>query len=346
MRQATIDVVVKDANGTVVRQASSPTFELRRARVARHRRSRPLEHDGFANGTFTIDSVTVKNVRRRRDSGATGTGTFMVGTPVTASIAVDPEIFAAGTRTVSTTLRIDSQVPLSTQFAQIAQVPGAAHTVALKGTIGYFCGPNGIQIVDVSDPENPRRSGQLRRRRDRQQRLDRVQGVRRSAHRPHPGERQHHPAAPGVLHRDPTAPQLLDATPATADFFFAVDLVLAGATVLTPTQGFCFFLANHGVRDHGDLAAFDITNPAAPAFAGVIFMGPIRDLFGCLARGGPNNNWQSVLADPTTLLMGSTTVQGTDAHVGVGRIRVIDIAKPAQMRSSRRGSCRFRAPCI
>ena len=131
---------------------------------------------------------------------------------------------------------------------------------------------------------------------------------------------------------NPLAPQLLSPTPATTDYFFAVDLAVSGNTVLTSTQGFCFFLANHDVFEHhGDIAAFDISNPAAPTFAGVLFDAPLRNLFGCLTRGGPNNMWQSVVADPTTLLVGSTTVQGTDAHVGVGRVQVIDIANPAQM---------------
>ncbi len=238
-------------------------------------------------------------------------------------------------------------MPLSTQFAQIAQVAGSAHTVALKGTIGYFCGPNGIQIVDVSDPENPVVQGSFGAGEIVSSGLTacKVSGdlliVRTQVNGNITLQLRVYSIA------NPTAPQLLSATPATADFFFAVDLVLAGSTVLTPTQGFCFFLANHDVFEHhGDLAAFDITNPAAPAFAGVIFDGPIRNLFGCLARGGPNNNWQSVLADPTTLLMGSTTVQGTDAHVGVGRIRVIDIANPAQMSIVAAGELQIPAPCI
>ncbi len=54
-----------------------------------------LNTTGFANGTYTVD-VTVKNAGGAAIPGATGTGSFMVGTPVTASITVNPEIVPPG----------------------------------------------------------------------------------------------------------------------------------------------------------------------------------------------------------------------------------------------------------
>ncbi len=329
VRQASIDFAVRDATGGVVHQGSSAPFELGVLASLATVDLGTLTTTGFASGTYTIE-VTVKDGGGSAIPGATGSGTFLIGTPVTASIAVAPDIVPTGTHTVTTTLQIDSQVPLATQFAQIAQLPPPAHSVAPKGSVGYFCGPNGIQIVDVSDPESPV-----------------VQGSFGAGEIVNSGFTDCKVSGDQLIVRtqsgsgttiavrvysiaNPTAPALLSTTPATADYFFASDLVVAGPTVLVPTLGFCFFA--HDVFEHwGDLVSFDVGNPASPTFAGALFDGPIRNLSGCLARGGPHNMLQAVLADPTTLLVATTTVQGTDTNAGVGRIRVIDVANPAQM---------------
>ena len=331
VRQASIEFAVKGPTGSVVHQGASAPVELGVVASLVTVDLGTLTTMGFAPGTYTVE-VTVKDGGGAAVPGATGTGTLLVGTPVTASIAVDPEIVAAGTRTVNTTLQIDSQVPLSTQFSQIAQLPGPAHTVALKGTVGYFCGPNGIQIVDVSDPENPVVEGSFGAGQIVNSGFTycKVSGDHLIVRTQVNGNITLQVRVYSIA--NPTAPQLLSGTPATADYFFGADLVVAGSTVLVPTLGFCFFLGNHDVFEHwGDLAAFDISNPASPAFASALFDGPIRNLSGCRARGGPHNMFQAVLADPSTLLVTTTTVQGTDTNAGVGRIRVIDIANPAQL---------------
>jgi uncharacterized membrane protein len=330
VRQGSVDFAVKGPTGAVVHQGSTPPFQFGVFASLVTVDLGTLDTTGFAPGTYTTE-VTVKDAGGSAIPGATGTGTFLVGTPVTASIAVSPEVVPAGTRTVTATLQIDGQVP-ATEFELIGQLALPAHSVALNGAVGYFCGPNGIQIVDVSDPGNPVvqgsfGAGQIVNSVNTQCKVSGDQLIVRTL------------VNNGATIQlrvyslaDPAAPQLLTATPASADYAFGVDTVVAGSTVLVPTIGFCFFLNNHDVFEHfGDIVAFDISDPAAPTLAGALFDGPPRNLFGCIARGGPNNIWQPVLADPTTLLVATSTVQGTSTSAGVGRIRVIDIANPAQL---------------
>src|SRR5206468_6138890 len=87
----------------------------------------------------------------------------------------------------------------------------------------------------------------------------------------------------------------------------------------------------------GDLLSIDISDPANPHLDGVLdnTNGTNNDGVGIAGNvdqsGGNFNVWSVAQADPTTLLIGTTTVTGTDTQAGVGRVRVVDISDPTHM---------------
>ena len=116
---------------------------------------------GFADGADTIN-VTVTDQSSQALPSATGKGSVTIGSPVTASLTVSPTTVPTGTGTVTNTLQIDSSIPLPdplTVDGQTATTP--ATTVALYQdsidnlTLAYVSGPNGIDIVNVSNPAAP-----------------------------------------------------------------------------------------------------------------------------------------------------------------------------------------------
>ena len=89
--------------------------------------------------------------------GAVGTGSILIGTPVTATLSTTPTSLPPGSGTVTTTLQLASQTsygsPLS--LAGVAAISGSSG-VAVNGTLAYTGANSGIDVVDVSDPTMPK----------------------------------------------------------------------------------------------------------------------------------------------------------------------------------------------
>ncbi len=115
----------------------------------------------FSDGSDTI-TVTATDQSSQPLPTATGVSSVTIGSPVTATLTVSPPILPIGTSTVTDTLQINSSIPLTdplTVDGQTATTP--ATTVALYQdsvdslTLAYVAGPNGIDIVNVSNPAAP-----------------------------------------------------------------------------------------------------------------------------------------------------------------------------------------------
>ena len=120
-----------------------------------------LDTTGFAEESDTI-TVTVTDQSSQALATATGQGSVIIGSPVTAVLSVSPTNAADREATVTNTLQINSANPLPdplTLDGQVQTTPTADDGRAVPGrrthNLAYVCGPNGIDIVDVSNPASP-----------------------------------------------------------------------------------------------------------------------------------------------------------------------------------------------
>ncbi len=158
-RQFAVSYTVTDINGNVLFTSTPVMTALGVTATATVVDLGTVNTTGFANGTDII-TVTAVDQSTQPLPTATGQGSLIVGLPVTAILSVSPMNAPTGKPTVTNTLQITSSVPLPdplTLDGAVATTP--ATTVALykdaTHNLAYVFGPNGIDIVDVSNPAAP-----------------------------------------------------------------------------------------------------------------------------------------------------------------------------------------------
>jgi uncharacterized membrane protein len=156
-RDVLVQYSVRDAQGSTVFTStpqpvrltvlsSLDTFELGN-----------FEAQGLATGQYSID-VTVAELNGQPIPGATGSGTVLIGSPVTATMAVAPQSLAPGNHRVSTTLETALSADSATNLITLVglhETTGMAETVALYDHYAYVGGTSNLTIMDVADPRNP-----------------------------------------------------------------------------------------------------------------------------------------------------------------------------------------------
>src|SRR5208282_1433495 len=108
-----------------------------------------LDTTGYANGTDTI-TVNLTAASGKSIAGASGTGSLVIGSPVTGSITSSSTTVPTGSPTVTTTVQVNTAAPypapLSLEGAVSTPAPGTS--VALfesEGkTYAYESGTGGI----------------------------------------------------------------------------------------------------------------------------------------------------------------------------------------------------------
>ena len=267
---------------------------------------------------------------------------FSVGAPINGTLTVTPSIVPPGTSVVQGKLAItrDSIVnPVSTLIGASA-ISGTPRSIALKGSDAYVCADSSISRVDVSNPANPVvkntfAQGQLT-----------GSGVAGYVAVPcaiignnliveysRPNGNTTASVLPTQVAvydiTNPASPALVSNTgfqkPDANGLSIIGNFGFTTTTVLfyNPFSRFIF-------AERGDLIAFNLTNLNAPTFAGTLFPAPPGDP----DRGGYNQIFGHVVANPTTILLSSTTAggpSGGDYTSGVGNIIVADVSNPASM---------------
>ncbi len=122
---------------------------------------------------------------------------------------------------------------------------------------------------------------------------------------------------------NPSSPQLLSNT--TIPYAFPSDLVIQGNTAFIPIEG----TSNDGngnITDQsGDFLAVDLSNPASPHLAGVLFNN----------RGAPqvgsSNQFDAVPINSQVTYVAGSTSTGANTQSGSGSVLVVNTANPASM---------------
>ena len=155
-QQAEVSYTVTDPSGNVVFTSQPVAITLNVLSTLTPADLGNLNTTNFADGEFTIN-VTVTDSSGNPIPGATGQGSLLVGSPVTATLSSSPAMLPAGNGTVTNTLQINSSLATGGQFTLEGQTPisGGASTVAIYGHYAYVGESNGIDIVDVSNPADP-----------------------------------------------------------------------------------------------------------------------------------------------------------------------------------------------
>ena len=276
-----------------------------------------LDTTGFALGQDTL-TVKVTDASGNPIPGASGLGTLLVGTPVTATLSSSPATLPAGNGTVSNTLQINSSIATgaSINLEGEAVIPGGASSVALDGSYAYVAGPEGIEVVDVSNPASPTvvttfgasqipgGSDQFYARISGSDLLVDTVAINNSA-------------LLVFSLTNPAAPQFLGST--------ALPDLINGDGGLVVQNGYAFldgwYFYSYGgpFNEFGDLTSVDLSNPSAPSIVG--------SLYG--SSGGSSFDFRTVAVNDDTLLVASTTGTGTDIQSGTGCVLVVDTTDPA-----------------
>lgn len=336
LQEARVGYTLKDAGGAVLFTSTPVATTLNVLTTLSTVDLGDLDTTGLAPGDYTL-TVTVSDAGGTPIPGATGSGGLLIGSPVTATLTVDPDILPAGDGTVTHTLRLDSRANLVPPLGLVGQsaIAGAAG-VAVRDDLAYVCGSAGISVVDISDPAQPTvlatfgppsrgclLHGDL---------LLATQGLSPSF----------------TLHvysvaADPLNPIALGNS-GTVNYFVPFHLAAVGGHAYVAQSTFCFFLGSNDIFEQlGDLLTLplnldDPANPgsAAPALAHVLFnthgdatFDP-TDVSGCAENGGDGNIWQIAQAGPDTLLLATSTAVQSDTQNGQGRVLIVDIGNPDQ----------------
>jgi uncharacterized membrane protein len=328
--QARASFTVADANGNVVfTSASMPlTLTVQTSLAAVDLGS--FGTSGLTPGNYSI-CVSVTDGSGNPIPGAVGHGTVFVGSPVTASLSVSPTTSLPGSPTVTNTVQVTAQTPFPTPLTLLGQVQTtpSGTTIALDGNLAYVAGTNGIDVVDITDPTNPKVlntfAGDLIVK-------DGLTVVRRvgndlvvgSTVETHSGSSQFGFKLLVYSLGDPLHPTLISQTP--IDYAFLGDLLVNGTTVLVPTSGADYF-AGFLSFQFGSLLSLDLSDPAKPVLREALYNNR-----GAPFGGDTNQDGGTLVNDHIAYIASSTSTSSfLSQPAAVGRVLVVDYSDPANL---------------
>ena len=259
---------VRDPNGNRVFTSPSVSFALSVAESLATVNLGTFDTTGFAIGEYTI-IATIADAGGTPIVGASKEGRVLIGSPVTASIAVGPETLPPGTSTITNTLVIDNKDALfdPPSVVGLATVAGANDAIRNGDYVYVASKSSGISVFNIAGAfiNNP----QLVRVVGTSAEILKIRGNLLVAVR----GGNDGPDLPNSTRldtyslTDPANPQFLGTT-GELPFSNAADLML------TDTHAFIVHINLHGFfgftifSQTGSVIAVNITNPAAPFFDG------------------------------------------------------------------------------
>src|SRR3569623_984491 len=270
-------------------------------------------------------------------SGASGSGSFLVGQPFSAQLAVTPATVAPGTSSIQYDLTLSHEsapTPVIDAVASLA-MPDSTRSFVQHGHYLYVCQRNQISIVDVQTPNTPVIVGTFA-----------TTGVLDTGYGSVGCNLDGDVLAVAYNLASPTsfddlkvvsyridaahatAPQQLNATPVSVPKRFGGNIQFnashQGSLVTTAIiyNPFSRFIG----QQNGNLISLDFSTPEAPVQTGELFhqfgAGDTNDPI----YGGPNMVFASLPGGATTLLASTSAVcDGFGTGPGVGRIVAANI---------------------
>ncbi len=278
-----------------------------------------IDTTAFAPGDYTIQ-VSIADSGGNPIPGATGTASLVIDAPLTASLAVNSDALSPeDSNTVTNTLTVGSQTLLGS-----VQTDGKATSVALNGDLAYVINTEDIAVVNVSDPANPRvvttfGSTDINHGGLNLLQLDGNNLVVASVNIS--DSRSFNLLVYSLA--NPGSPQLLSNT--TIPYALPDDLVVRGNTAFIPIFGTSSDGNGNITDQYGDFLAVDLSNPAAPRLAGVLFNNRPAP------QGGDSNQFGSVPINSQVTYVAGSTSTGANTQSGNGSVLVVNTVNPASM---------------
>ncbi len=285
-----------------------------------------IDTTGLANGSYTLE-VTVNDAGTGQlVPGGQGTGTLLIGQPVTSALSVTPTNIAPGASRVTTTLNTRFTTPQGggSAFTLLgsAVTEGGAESLALNGNHLYACGTRALSVVNVANPAAPAtllNTGQAQIG---------TQGFTPKCRAFPNGTRLVYFSNNGsnngatTFHifdtTNPAVPSV-SGSPLGSPIPFTGELRFAGNVAVTSTVWFRYLLSNGAIfEQHGQIFTYDLLNQFNQITrGGVSFAEPAVDPVGDDPKFG------MLIANPTTALIGGSSSNGSNTN-GEGRLFVVD----------------------
>jgi uncharacterized membrane protein len=341
-----LSYTVSDPNGNVVFTSGSTSYNVSLQQSYYYPNLETFNTTGFAEGNYTI-TVSIADSTGTPIPGATGTGTVLIGTPVSATLTNGNAELLVGNGVSTSTLQINAQTTLATPLTPQGQLAIAgAQGIATDGSLAYVGETGGIDIVNISNPAQTTvvstfGSSDLDGGSVEQVTVNNNELVVLVS----PAGANATPNGPAFFLliyslANPSSPTLLGQTQLT---FNGTDpQVITGFTiqnnhVYTSAGWYMYALFGGNIfAQFGESLDVDISNPASPAVVNAIYNDPPSPstvYFG--GRTGYTDGTsfidQIAAVNSNTLLMGSTTATMGDAAGSdvEGLVMVVDTTDPS-----------------
>ena len=330
-QQAEVSFTVASSSGTVLFTSTPVSTTLNVLTTLTTVDLGSFDTAGFALGVDTI-TINVDDSSGNPIPGATGTGSILIGTPVTATLATTPASLPAGTGTVTSTLEVASQTSYGAPLSLVGETSIAASSgVAVAGSFAYVGTSGGIDIVNVANPAAPSVVSTFG--------SSDFPGYTVVALQVYNNELVALAQASSNTGQllliyslaSPTSPTLLGETSLT--FQGANDSYLTGFSisnnhVYTSSTWYRYYISGQQIfAQFGETIDIDISNPAAPSVVSVVYNDPPSSSTGY--PDGTSNIWQTAAAGDDVLLVGTTTATGSTVSGVQGEVMVVDTTDPA-----------------
>jgi uncharacterized protein (TIGR03437 family) len=210
-----------------------------------------------------------------------------------------------------------------TSVTQLGTLPlpdiGEGSNVILNGNVAYICGSQGIHVVDISSSSAPKLLSTFG-----QSDLNNA-GVFCTKFGNNLLEIVNTQSLYVYSLANPTQPQSLSGQ-VSPPFPFAGSAFFSGNTAFFTTDWFTYFGSTIATQ-HGELYAYDLSNPAKPTFLSSLQPGSAP------ASSNLSPRFGGTAIDSTTAYIGSTTSTGGDPNGGQAAVQVIDIGNPQNMQA-------------
>jgi uncharacterized protein (TIGR03437 family) len=286
---------------------------------------------GLANGNYALAVSVIDPVTNTVMPGGIGTGSLLIGSPVSATLTVMPTTLAPGNATVTSTLAVTSTTGGGgggSSFRLLGSVATAssAVSVAINGSTAYTCDNNEITVINAANPANPTVAGTafagaISNAQDIY--CDIQQGdLVMLADKGNSGLG----STPSFIAFDltnPLSPSLLASTPVEKQFFGPP--YYQGTTAFFATL--VLFLSNSYVSGQGgDVVSLDVTDVTNPAV-----LGTLETRTQGIAYGGSFNVYGITPYSTSLAYATSTTSQGDTPQTGTGQLWVVNTTNPSAM---------------
>jgi uncharacterized protein (TIGR03437 family) len=193
-------------------------------------------------------------------------------------------------------------------------------SVIRNGNVAYVCGSQGIHVVDISNPSAPKLLSTFG-----QSDLN-GNGVFCTMFGNNLLEIVNTQSLYVYSLANPTQPQSLSGR-VTPPLSFAGSAFFSGNTAFFTTDWFEFSGATIFAQ-HGDLYAYNLSNPSQAAF-----LSSLQPVAGIAASSNLSPRFGGMAVDSTTAYIGATTSTGGDTNGGQAAVQVIDISNPQNMQA-------------